>query len=196
MMKKTYRVFVNTVLFMLVLSANSFAQVKIGDIPIDLDALLGKAKVLKVEKGFSPKFLLGNVQLNKVGLLGEKLKGVEILGQVFNKKNIDQVNTLYKTYKTGLVVFKVLAAAGTVVTVYSTVRGLTDEQNFNDKTVQQTLYPALGSIATGVLTKLLTKKASYKAVDIFNGIARKTIKDILSVKPASSTLGVGLYVSL
>lgn len=195
-MKKTYRVLAATISLLFMVASGTFAQIKIGDIPIDLDVLLGKAKVLKVDKGFSPKFILGNVQLNQVGILGEKLKGVEILGQVFNKKNIDQVTTLYKTYKTGLVVFKILAAAGTAVTVYSTVRGITDDQNFGDKTVQQTLYPALGSIATGIITKILTKKASYKAVDIFNGIARKTIKDILSVKPASSTLGVGLYVNL
>lgn len=172
------------------------AQVKIGDIPIDIDELFGKVKVLKVKKGFSPKFLLGQVQLNKVGLLGENLKGVELLGEVFSKKNIDQVTKLYKTYKTGLIVFKVLAAAGTAVTVYSTVRGITADENFNEGTVKSLLYPALGSIATGVITKIITKKASYKAVDVFNGIARKKIQDIFSIQPASSNLGVGLYVKL
>jgi len=177
-------------------SAVSFAQIKIGDLPIDIDQLFNRVKVLKVKKGFSPKFLLGDVQLNKVGLLGENLKGVELLGNVFSKKNIDQVTKLYKTYKTGLVVFKVLAAAGTAVTVYSTVRGITDDQKFNDATVKGMLYPALGSLATGVITKILTKKASYKAVDIFNGIARKKIQDIFSIQPASSALGVGVYVKL
>ena len=73
---------------------------------------------------------------------------------------------------------------------------LTDEQKFNDQTVKQLLYPALGSIATGVITKILTKKASYKAVDIFKGIARKKIQDIFSIQPASSNIGVGLYVKL
>ena len=172
------------------------AQIKIGDLNVDLDQILGKAKVLKVQKGFSPKFFLGDLQLNKVGILGEKLKGVEVLGQVFNKKNIDQVTKLYKTYKTGLVVFKVLGAAGTAVTTYSVIRGATNSDKFDDATVKKTLYPALASVATGVLTKVLTKKASYKAVDIFNGVARKTIKDILSIKPASETLGMGLYVQL
>ena len=70
------------------------AQIKIGDVNVDLDQILGKVKVLKVQKGFSPKFFLGDLQLNKVGILGEKLKGVEVLGQVFNKKNIDQVTKL------------------------------------------------------------------------------------------------------
>lgn len=182
-------------LFLLMGSALT-AQIKIGDLPINIDELFGKVKLLKVKKGFSPKFLLGQVQLNKVGLLGENLKGVELLGEVFSKKNISQVTKLYKTYKTGLIVFKVLAAAGTAVTVYSTVRGITADENFNDGTVKKLLYPALGSLATGVITKIITKKASYKAVDIFNGIARKKIEDIISIQPASSTLGVGLYVKL
>jgi hypothetical protein len=47
-----------------------------------------------------------------------------------------------------------------------------------------------------VMTKLLIKKASYKRVDIFNGNARNRIQDILSIQPASSNNGVGLYVKL
>jgi hypothetical protein len=183
----------------LVLTITSFAasaQIKIGDLNVDLDQLLGKVKVLKVQKGFSPKFFLGDLQLNKVGILGEKLKGVEVLGQVFNKKNIDQVTKLYKTYKTGLIVFKVLGAAGTAVTTYSVIRGATNSDKFDDGTVKKMLYPALASVLTGVVTKVLTKKASYKAVDIFNGIVKKKVQDIFSIKPASSTLGVGLYVKL
>lgn len=172
------------------------AQVKIGGVPIDLDQLFGKSKVLTVKKGFSPVFKLGDFQLNKVGILGEKLKGVEILGQVFNKKSIDQVTKLYKTYKTGLVVFKVLSAAGTVVAGYSTVRGLTADSKFSSATVKALLIPGLTSLATGVITKIITKKASYKAVDIFNGVVKKTIKDIFSVAPASSNIGIGVYVKL
>ena len=181
---------------LLITSLGTHAQIKIGDMDIDLDQLLGKAKVLKVQKGFSPKFFLGDLQLNKVGILGEKLKGVEVLGQVFNKKNIDQVTKLYKTYKTGLIVFKVLGAAGTAVTTYSVIRGATNSDKFDDGTVKKMLYPALASVATGVLTKVLTKQASYKAVDIFNGVVKNKVKDIFSIKPASKTLGVGLYVQL
>lgn len=185
-------------LLMCVTTTAVHAQIKIGDIPIDIDKLLGKSNLLTVKKGFNPKFTLGDFQINKTGLFGENLKGVELLGDIFSKskRNIDQVTKLYKTYKTGLVVFKALAVAGTAVTAYSTVRGLTDEQKFNDGTVKQLLYPALGSIATGVITKILTKKASYKAVDIFNGIARKKIQDIFSIQPASSNIGVGIYVKL
>lgn len=186
-----------TVVFILMLMSFAVsAQVKIGDMNIDIDKILGKVKVLKVQKGFSPKFFLGDLQLNKVGILGEKLKGVEVLGQVFNKKNIDQVTRLYKTYKTGLIVFKVLGAAGTAVTTYSVIRGATNSDKFDDGTVKKTLYPALASVATSVITKILTKKASYKAVDIFNGVVKNKVKDIFSIKPASETLGMGLYVQL
>lgn len=195
-MKKLFNfLFVITLILSLSIT-RSYGQVKLEDIPFNLDELFGKAKVLTVKKGFNPVFKLGDFQVNKVGLLGEKLKGVEILGQIFNKKNVDQVTKLYKTYKTGLVVFKVLAAAGTVVTAVSTVKGLTDDDKFNDATVKKMLYPALTSIVTGVVTKILTKKASYKAVDIFNGIVKKSIKDIFSVAPASSNIGVGVYVKL
>ena len=172
------------------------AQIKLEDIPFNLSDILGKVKLLKVKKGFSPVFSFGNYQVNSVGLLGEKLKGVKILGDIFNSKNAEQITKLYKTYKTGLVVFKILGAAGAAVTVYSTIRGATDAQKFDDKTVKSLLYPALGSLATGVVTKLLTKAASYKAVDIFNGVVKRKLKDILSVAPASSTMGVGLYVKL
>jgi hypothetical protein len=195
-MKKTIHACLVTLMMTFLASSTTFAQIKIGDLPVDIDALLGKVKVLKVKKGFSPKFLLGELQLNKVGILGEDLKGVKLLGDVFSKKNIAQVTKLYKTYKTGLVVFKVLAAAGTAVTTYGAIRGFTDEQKFNDGTVKAMLYPAIGSILTGVVTKVLTKKASYKAVDIFNGIARKKIQDIFSIQPASSNLGLGVYVKL
>jgi hypothetical protein len=176
--------------------SRSQAQVKLEDIPFKLEDILGKTKILSVKKGFNPVFSLGNFQVNKVGILGEKLKGVQILGDIFHTKGVDDVMKLYKTYKTGLVVYKVLSVAGTAVTAYSTIRGLTANNKFSDKTVKSLLYPALGSIATGVITKLLTKAASYKAVDIFNGVVRKKLKDILSIEPASSTLGVGVYVKL
>ncbi len=195
----TLKVFLVAVVFML---GNSLlspvkAQVTLEDLKdLDIGAILGKSKILKVKKGFSPVFSIGNLQINKVGLLGEKLKGVNILGDILQNKNIDRVMGMYKTYKTGLVVYKILSSAGTVVTVISAVKGITDDQNFNDATVKKMLYPALASVATGVLTKLLTKAASYKAVDVFNGVVKKQVKDIFSIKPASSTLGVGLYVQL
>ena len=172
------------------------AQVKLDDVIGKVNDLLGKKQLLNVRKGFSPVFSLGNLQLNSTGILGEKLKGIKVLGTVFDSKGVEDIMKLYKTYKTGLVVYKVLAGAGTALTVYSTVRGITASNNFNDKTVKAILTPALTSVLTGVVTKILTKKASYKAVDIFNGVVKKKLKDILSVAPASSTLGLGVYVKL
>jgi hypothetical protein len=58
------------------------------------------------------------------------------------------------------------------------------------------LYSGIGAAASGLIVKFLTKGASYKAVDIFNGIAAKKIKDIFSIAPASNTSGIGLYVKL
>ena len=186
-------------LSMLMIFSSSTAicqKVEIGGVPVDLDKLFGSVKLIKVQKGFSPTFLLGDVQLNKVGILGENLKGVKVLGQVLNKKNIEEVTKLYKTYKTGLVVYKVLSAAGSAVTAYTAIRGIANDNKFDGADIRKLLYPSLGSIAVGIGTKLLTKKASYKAVDIFNGIAKKKVKEIFSVQPASSSLGAGIYVKL
>ena len=58
------------------------------------------------------------------------------------------------------------------------------------------LYAGIGTIGTGVIVKLLTKAASYKAVSIFSDIAVKKILDIFSIAPASSTTGIGVYVKL
>ncbi|MEO6405886.1 MAG: hypothetical protein ABIY51_08250 [Ferruginibacter sp.] len=194
-MKIAIRSFIILFLLSFAVLGKTSGQVKLEDIPFNLDEILGKVKLLKVQKGFNPVFMLGNFQVNKVGILGEKLKGVGILGDIFNSKGIEQVTKLYKTYKTGLVVFKVLAAAGTTVAAYSTIKGIA-ENDFNSTTVKALLYPALGSMVTSIVTKVLTKKASYKAVDIFNGVVKKKVSDIFSIKPASSTLGVGLYVKL
>ncbi len=177
-------------------SRQAKAQIKIEDITGKIGDLLSKKNPVSVKKGFSPIFSLGKLQLNKVGILGEKLKGVAVLGQVFDSKGIQQVTKLFKTYKTGLVVFKVLAAAGSVATIYSTARGIAGTDKFDDKTVRKLITPALSSLLVGVVTKVLTKKASYKAVDIFNGVVKNKIKNIFSVAPATNTNGIGLFVKL
>jgi hypothetical protein len=175
---------------------NTNAQIKLDDILGQVTDLLGKKELLSVKKGFSPKFSLGKLQLNKVGILGEQLKGIKVLGTIFNGKRAADITKLYKTYKTGLVVYKILAGAGTVVSTYSAVRGATAEAKFDDKMVKQLLVPALTTLVTGVVTKLLTKKASYKAVDIFNGVVKKKVKDIFNIGASSQGVGVGLYVRL
>ena len=172
------------------------AQIKVEDVLGKVNELLGKKELLTVKKGFSPVFNLGKFQINKVGLLGEKLKGIEVLGNIFNSKGVQDVTKLYKTYKTGLVVYKILAGAGTVITTYSTIRGLAGTEKFDNKTVRQLLTPAITSIVTGVVTKILTKKASYKAVDIFNGVVKKKVKDIFGIGAASQGVGMAVYVKL
>lgn len=179
-----------------VLAINVNAQIKVEDILRKATELLGKKELLTVRKGFSPVFSLGKLQINKVGILGEKLKGIGVLGNIFDSKGIQDVTKLYKTYKTGLVVYKILAGAGTVITTYSTIRGIAGTEKFDNKTVRQLLTPAITSIVTGVVTKILTKKASYKAVDIFNGVVKKKVKDIFGIGAASQGVGIAVYVKL
>lgn len=176
--------------------SKSIAQIKVEDVIGKVNELLGKKEILTVRKGFSPVFNLGNLQINKVGLLGEKLKGIEVLGNIFNSKGVQDVTKLYKTYKTGLVVYKILAGVGTAVTAYSTVRGIAGTEKFDNKTVRQLLTPAITSVITGVVTKLLTKKASYKAVDIFNGVVKKKVRDVFGIGAASQGMGMAVYVKL
>ena len=175
---------------------NANAQIKVEDILGKVTDLLGRKELLSVQKGFSPKFSLGKLQINKVGILGEQLKGINVLGTIFNSKGIQDITKLYKTYKTGLLVYKILAGAGTVITTYSAVRGVAGSEKFDNKTVKQLLAPAITSILTGVVTKILTKKASYKAVDIFNGVVKKKVKDVFGIGAASQGVGVALYVKL
>ena len=172
------------------------AQIKVEDILGKVTDLLGRKELLTVRKGFNPVFSLGKLQINKVGLLGEKLKGIEVLGNIFDSKGVEDVTRLYKTYKTGLIVYKILAGVGTVVTTYSAIRGIAGTEKFDNKTVRQLLTPAITSIVTGVVTKILTKKASYKAVDIFNGVVKNKVKDIFGIGAASQGVGMAVYVKL
>ncbi|MEP7252430.1 MAG: hypothetical protein ABI683_08620 [Ginsengibacter sp.] len=161
-------------------SKRSTAQIDLNN--IDLNDIIGK--VMKVQKGFSPKFFLGNTPVQKIN------KVAEILGL---KKN-ETVNKLFNTFQTGRIIYKVAAYAGTAVVAYSLIRKVSNSVKSNDYT--GALYSGIGAVGSGVIVKLLTKGASYKAVNIFNGVAAKKIKDIFSIAPASNTAGIGLYVKL
>jgi hypothetical protein len=139
---------------------------------------------MHVEKGFAPKFSLGKTPIDQIS------KVAEILGL---KKN-EEVNRLFKTFKTGRIVYKVAAYTGSAIVVYGLVRKL--DNSLKSQDYNTALYSGIGAIGSGLVVKFLTKGASYKAVDIFNGIAVKTIKDIFSIAPASNTAGIGLYVKL
>jgi hypothetical protein len=141
-------------------------------------------QVLKVEKGFSPKFYLGNTKIPKV----------DKLGQILGMKHNEEINKLYKTFKTGRTVFQIASYAGTAVTVYGLVKSI--DKAATKKEYQTAIATGVTAIGTGVLIKLLTKGASYKAVDIFNNTVRNKLKDIFKIGAASDTMGVGLYVSL
>ena len=159
---------------------NTFAQIDLDN--IDLRDLLGK--VIRVEKGFAPKFYLGKTNIDKIS------KVSEILGL---KKN-EEVNRLFRTFKTGRAIYKVAAYTGGAVITYGLIRKV--DNSINGQDWETALYSGIGAIGSGLAVKFLTKNASYKAVDIFNGIAVKKIIDIFSIAPASTTAGMGIYVKL
>jgi hypothetical protein len=149
---------------------------------ININDIIGKA--LNVKKGFAPKFSLGKLEIPKVAKVAE----------VFNVKGNDQATKLFKTFKTGRTVYRVAALAGSAIAAYGTIKSLSKAVSKED--YQGAIKGGLITIGTGLLAKFLTKAAAYKAVDVFNGVVRKKIGDIISVKPAESTLGVGVYVKL
>ena len=164
----------------LLCSKITIAQIDLKN--IDLRSLIGK--VMYVEKGFSPKFSLGKTPINNIP------KVAEILGL---KKN-SEVNKLFNTFRTGRTVYKVGTYAGGAVALYGVYKKIDNSVKSED--YDGLLYAGIGTIGTGVIVKLLTKAASYKAVDIFNDIAVKKIIDIFSIAPATSTTGIGIFVKL
>lgn len=161
----------------------SQAKAQIIDLEhIDLQDLIGR--VMNVEKGFSPKFYLGKTPIDKIS------KVAEILGM----KQNNEVDKLFRTFRTGRTVFKVAAYTGGAIAVYSVARKLDNSVKSGD--YDAALYSGLATVGSGLIIKFLTKSAAYEAVDIFNGIAVKKIRDIFSIQPASETLGIGIYVKL
>lgn len=171
--------------FLIMFSALLFAERASAQIDLnnlDLKDLIGK--VMHVQKGFAPKFSLGRTPIQQIS------KVQEILGL----KQNTEVNRLFKTFKTGRIVYKAAAYAGSAIAVYSLVRKT--ENSVKSQDYNTALYSGISAIGTGLIIKFLTKGASYKAIDIFNGIAVRKIRDIFSIGPASKTAGVGLYVKL
>lgn len=164
----------------LLITHKSYAQIDLSH--VDIQDIIGK--VMHVEKGFAPKFSLGKTPIDKIS------KVAEILGL---KKN-DNVNKLFNTFKTGRIIYKVAAFTGSAIVVYGLIRKI--DNSIVNKDYNTALYSGIGAVGTGLVIKFLTKGASYKAVDIFNGIAVKKIRDIFSIAPASNTAGIGLYVKL
>ena len=165
---------------LLTVSNQCSAQIDINK--IDLKDLIGK--VLHVKKGFAPKFFLGSNPIIKIP------KVAEILGM----KNNDEINKLFRTFRTGRLVYKIAAYSASAVAIYGIIKKAQAAAQKQD--YQGAFIAAAGSAGSGLIVKFLTKGASYKAVDLFGGIAVKKLKDIFSIAPASNNLGVGLYVKL
>jgi hypothetical protein len=156
------------------------AQIDLNN--LSLDKILGK--VLNVQRGYAPKFSLGNISIKKI------TKVAEIIGLKKNERAIQ----LFNTFKTGRTIYKIFTYAGGAVAAYGTIKAI--DKSAIQKDYKGALISGLSTIGSGLIVKFLTKGASYKAVDIFNGIVRKKIKDIIGIAPASSTMGMGIYVKL
>ncbi len=176
-MKKMFLILTVGFLFF---AGSAKAQIDLNN--LDLQDLIGK--IMDVQKGFAPKFSLAGTPITKVS------KVAEILGM----KKDDEINRLFKTFRTGRIIYRAAAFTGGAIVAYSLVRKMDKSVKSGD--YNSALYSGLGAAASGLIVKLLTKGASYKAVDIFNGIAVNKIRKIFSIGPASDTFGVGLYVKL
>ncbi|MGG9971457.1 hypothetical protein ACQ33O_06655 [Ferruginibacter sp. SUN002] len=169
------------IMLSVVVVKSSSAQIDLNKI-LNVDDILGK--VMHVKKGFAPKFSLGNVSIPKINKVGE----------IFGLKKNEQINKLFKTFKTGRTVYKIASYAGGAVALYGTIKAVDKASIAKD--YKGALIGGLSTIASGLVTKFLTKGAAYKATDIFNGVVKKKIKNIFSIQPASQTMGMGLYVKL
>ena len=139
----------------------------------DLKQMFGK--VLTVKKGYAPKFYLGK---SKIGSL-------DVVAKVLGSKNNPDINRLFKTFKTGRTVYRVAAYTGTALAVYGTVKNAIvlskDSVSATSKNAAaNALYSGLGTFVSGVVVKALTKGASYKAVDLFGGVIKKKLGDIIN----------------
>jgi hypothetical protein len=157
------------------------AQIDLKKI-LNIEDVLGK--VMNVQRGFAPKFSLGNQPITKIAKLGE----------VFGLKKNVQIDKYFKVFKTGRTIYRAAGYVGGAIALYGTIKAI--DKAAAKKDYQGALLGGLSTVASGLITKFLTKGASYKAVDLFNGVVRKKIGDILSVQPASSTMGMGVYVKL
>lgn len=178
-------IFAGSWAFALLLPLISFSQIDLKKLDlekIDLSLIVGK--VIRVEKGFSPKFYLNDV----------KIPSVNKVGEILGIKQIDEVNKLFKTFKTGRTIYKVATYVGTAAAIYGVIKKVDNAASKKD--YQSAFATAIGTVGSGIVVKLLTKQASYKAVDIFNKAAVKSIKDILNLGISSDGRGIGLYVKL
>ncbi len=187
-------------LILVLLAAFFFTTIKTQAQGIDLknlniDALLGK--VLQVKKGWAPQFFSGKSKLPKL----------DIVSKILSTKKSDQINKLFSTFKTGRLVYRVTNYAGTAVALYGTIKNIANNKDSVIASVKNQaktlMYAGFGSISLGTVVKLLTKAASYKAIDLFGGVIKKKLVDIISFEatPTTNFIGknsfkAGLYIRL
>ena len=150
---------------------------------LNIDALLGK--VLQVKKGWSPQFFSGK----------NKLPKLNVVSQILGSKKNDQINKLFSTFKTGRLVYRITNYAGTAMALYGTIKNIANNKDSVIASVKNQartlMYSGLGSMSLGTVVKLLTKAASYKAVDMFGGLIKKKLVDIISFEASPTTNYIG-----
>lgn len=175
-------------------AATAHAQIDIPKIDIknfSIDQLLGR--VLQVKKGWAPQFFSGKNKIPKLNIVRDLL----------NTKNNSEITRLFSTFKTGRLVYRITNYAGTAVALYGTIKKISQNADSLKKGATAALVSGLTSMSLGTVVKLLTKGASYKAVDLFGGVIKKKLMDIISfdMGPGVNYIGrtnfkAGLYLKL
>jgi hypothetical protein len=167
--------------FML-LSVSSNAQIDLPKIDLknfSIDQLLGK--VLQVKRGWAPQFFSGKSKIPKINIVRDLL----------NTKNNSEINKLFGTFKTGRLVYRITNYAGAAVALYGTIKKISQNADSLKKGATAALVSGLTSMSVGTIVKLLTKAASYKAVDMFGGVIKKKLLDIISFDAGPSANYIG-----
>jgi len=167
---------------LMLLSVCSHAQIDIPKIDLknfSIDQLLGK--VLQVKKGWAPQFFSGK----------KKIPKMNIVQQLLGTKKNSEINKLFSTFKTGRLVYRITNYAGSAITLYGAIKKIADNKDSLANDGKALLISGLSSMSLGTVIKLLTKGASYKAVDIFGGMIKKKLLDIISfdAMPSQNYLG-------
>jgi hypothetical protein len=170
------------------------AQIDIPKIDIknfSMDQLLGR--VLQVKKGWAPQFFSGKNKIPKINIVRDLL----------NTKNNSEISKLFSTFKTGRLVYRVTNYAGSAIALYGAIKKIAENKDSVVNDAKTLIISGLSSMSVGTVVKLLTKGASYKAVDLFGGVIKKKLLDIISfdMGPGVNYIGktnfkAGLYIKL
>jgi hypothetical protein len=195
------------ILLLVVAFSLNAAKAQIFDLKdLNLDGIIGK--VLNVKKGWAPKFSLGSLNIDKIAKVSK----------IINLKNIQKATQLFNTFKTGRTIYKIGSYVGLATSTYSVVKNAIESGKSITETnpaliqaakdaksaaiskAQKFLVGGGLGILTGVVIKLVTKKAAYKATEAFNGMVKKKLSDILSFDAAQpspyTTAGLALKIKL